>query len=386
MQHPSVNTIKENTPATRIEEQHCYPLKTSATSPLFQPVAACDVPSPPNTSSTDFIPNSSANQIQLLFSTSTRQPSSPLPNPSPQPMSVSISSSSPPVLGVETIQPQDLRHPHTTSTDQLDPDKIENVVHEASQLKDLFVKVLIHTKVEFSEKPAEFLAKLRITLITLPISDKFKHLRFLREEEDHIMSARSVIEVFKILDNYWDYTDYALLQYLVQEFGESALKKDMSEYVAALEHFEKKTTIQENNAAASDSRYPRRFVYGGYEFSTVELKLRSNPTVCTLYEARELAEFVAKQSCLEPYVVRQEKALSGSVVVGLVVPHYALELIIPGMDRQFMETHRIKSVTINGKPLEKYSEEYVKVCMCRRSEYCRKVYALLSSSTYTAKN
>ena len=148
----------------------------------------------------------------------------------------------------------------------------------------------------------------------------------------------------------------------MQEFGGNALKKEMSEYVAALVTFEQRTTIQQSNAAASDSRYPKQYVYGGYEFSMVDLKLRRDPAVCTLYEARELAESIAKRSCLEPYVVRQKKAFSGSVVVCLLFPCSALEVIIPRLDQQFLETHQIILVIIDQKPVEEYSEEYVKVC------------------------
>lgn len=49
------------------------------------------------------------------------------------------------------------------------------VADKASQLQDEFVRVLRNTKLEFSKKPADFLAELRITLTTLPMSDKFKH-------------------------------------------------------------------------------------------------------------------------------------------------------------------------------------------------------------------
>ena len=147
------------------------------------------------------------------------------------------------------------------------------MIDEASQLQDQFVKVVTHAKIEFSAKTVEFLAKLQITLITLPLSDKFKHLHFLRKQRDRIMKASSIDEIFKILDDYWDYTDYALLQRLVEEFGESALKKEMSEYVAALEQFEKGTTIQESSTAASNSRHSKRKPPVYSDSSTVKLQL-----------------------------------------------------------------------------------------------------------------
>ena len=123
------------------------------------------------------------------------------------------------------------------------------------QLQTQFLRIVGHTKTEFSRKPIQFVDELRITLTLLPLSNKFKHLQFLREEKQCIMNASSVDKIFEILDKYWNYSDYALLQRLVHKFGDSALKKEMSEYVAALEQFEKRTTIHESNAAASNSRY-----------------------------------------------------------------------------------------------------------------------------------
>ena len=207
------------------------------------------------------------------------------------------------------------------------------------------------------------MAELRIALATLPVSDKFKHLRFLRKHKQHIMNALSVDEIFEILDEYWDYTDYYLLQHLIQEFGGSRLKKEMREYVTALEQFEKRTTIQKSNTAASKSKYPKRHICGGYQFSTVDLHLRRDPTVCTLYEVRQKKELLVKRASLKPYVVRQKKARPGSVVISLVFPCSTLELILTALDEEFLEIHQIVSVIIDRKPMKEYSKEYVKVCV-----------------------
>ena len=83
---------------------------------------------------------------------------------------------------------------------------------QASQLQDQFVGVITNTKIEFSKKPAGFLDHLRYTLTTLPVSQRFQHLHFLREQRQRIMNAKSIDDIFEILDDFWDYTDYALLQ------------------------------------------------------------------------------------------------------------------------------------------------------------------------------
>ena len=235
---------------------------------------------------------------------------------------------------------------------------------QASQLQDQFVGVLTNAKIEFRSKPVGFVEKLRVTLTTLPVSRRFEHLHFLRDHSDQIMKANSVDEIFKILDRYWDYTDYALLKHLVERFGEEALKKEMSEYVAALEQFEKRTTIQESNTASSSSRYPRRninqfpFEYL-YNFSTVDLQLNRDPAVYTLYDAQQLKESITKQACLEPYTELLQGVRRSST---LMCPRVALELILEALEKDFLEAHQIVSVTIDRKPLEKYSEEHVKVC------------------------
>ena len=245
----------------------------------------------------------------------------------------------------------------------------QRVIDEALEVEEKFISVLNHTKMEFSRKPAEFLNELRTTIVTLRVSSRFKHLQFLTSERERILNASSVDEVFMILDDYWDYTNYALLQYLVQTFGENTLKREMSEYVAALEHFEKKTTIQESESAGSNNRRRKRSLHDGYEFSTVDIQLRKDPKVCTLYEARQEEESVAKRACLEPYVMRQRKVSCHSVVIGLVCSRSALELIFVALDEEFLETHQISSVTIDNKPLKEYSKEYVKVCAVVRSSW-----------------
>ena len=80
------------------------------------------------------------------------------------------------------------------------------------------MEVLTNAKIGFSRKPAPFLDEFHITLTTLPVSQRLKHLHFLRKQRQRIMNAKSIDEIFEILDDFWDYTDYALLQHLVEKF------------------------------------------------------------------------------------------------------------------------------------------------------------------------
>lgn len=284
----------------------------------------------------------------------------------------------------EATQPQSSLGPHGTATYavQPEPDRIKEVIEEAIEVDRKFVTLLIHTKLEFSKKSEDFLGKLRTTLVTLPVSRMFKHLCFLTSESEHIMNAKSVDEIFKILDKYWNYTNYTLLQYLVQEFGESTLKEEMCNYVAVLENFEKKTTILESNIAARNQRYPQKCLWGHFEFSRVIVKLPRDPAVCTLYEVRQLAENMVKRSCLEPYTWSQEVHQPRSVNVTLLFPRAALELIVSALDEEFLTMYQIITVTIDHKLLKQYNEDYVKVCVSSEVYIHRYLHCILAAISH----
>ena len=290
---------------------------------------------------------------------STSQPSLPHAAPSLQPVPLTCPPpppSPPPGPRAEVTQPQSVAAPQATATALPDSERVQKVAHEATQLQDQFVRVLTHTKITFSEKTAGFLGRLQITLTTLPLSNKFKRLCFLKEIKEEIKSAKSVPEIFELLEDYWNYGDYALLHRLVQEFGDSALQSEMGEYVAALERFEKGTTIQDfSRAKPGDRDAP-------YDFSKAVLQLNKDPSKCTLYEVRQLVESLATSACLDQYVMFLSGHSCGSVIIKLAFPRVALDLIISALNKAFQETHQIVSVAIDEKPLEEYSEEHVKVC------------------------
>ena len=290
---------------------------------------------------------------------STSQPPPPHAAPSLQPAQLTCPPpppSSPPDPRAEATQPQSVPAPQATATALSDSERVQKVAHEASQLQDQFVRVLTHTEIAFSEKAAGFLSRLQITLTKLPLSNKFQRLCFLENMRQEIKSAKSVPEIFELLESHWNYGDYALLQRLVQEFGDGTLQSEMGEYVAALERFEKGTTIQDfSRAKPGDRDAP-------YDFSKAVLQLNKDPSKCTLYEVRQLVESLAMSACLDQYVMFLSGHSSRSVIIELAFPQVALDLIISALNKAFRETHQIVSVTIDWKPLEEYSEEYVKVC------------------------
>ena len=117
------------------------------------------------------------------------------------------------------------------------------------RLVGIFVSLIVGLKLSLLIKSPDFLSKFKVTLTTLPLSKRHQHLLFLKREKKRIMKAKDIDEIFDLLEPYWDYTDYSLLEYLIKEFGSRQLQQEMERYIAQLEQFEKMTHIQGFNLA-----------------------------------------------------------------------------------------------------------------------------------------
>ena len=265
-------------------------------------------------------------------------PISPSPSPSPQPP--------PPPPQLSTTQPQELPGWQQRVVRETKQEKIRRIREEASDLEIQFVSVVGQAELCFSVRESEckkFLPKFRITLINLPISKKFQHLKFLEDKCEEIESASSVSEIFKLLRQYWKYTDFALLHHLINEFGDDETKKVMKIYTSSLEMFEKQTTIKDFEDATGE----KKEVPQGFIEAEIEVQKVRDPSESTLYEVRQKVESLAQQSTLEPYVTMIKEARTGSLVITIALPPPALELLQQALYKEFLDTLNIVSVTIH---------------------------------------
>ena len=197
----------------------------------------------------------------------------------------------------------------------------------------------------FSVRESEcktFLPRFRITLKNLPISKKFEHMKFLADKCEAIRSASSVSMIFELLQGHWNYTDFALLHHIINEFGDEDTKKMMEKYISDLETFEKRTTIQDyEDATGMRKEVPHHFFQAAFEVQPCKY-----PSEYTLYEVRQIVESLAQQSSLQPYVPMIKKARIGSLVITIALPLPALELLQQALYKEFLATLNIVSVRI----------------------------------------
>ena len=262
-------------------------------------------------------------------------PPSPTPSPQPPPQ--------PPQLS--TTQPQELPGWQPTVVRETKQEKIRRIREEAFELNTQFVAVVGQAEFCFFVRESEcktFLPKFRITLKNLPISKKFEHMKFLEDKREAIQKASSVSEIFELLRKYWNYTDFALLRHLINEFGDNDTTQMMERYISSLETFEQQTTIKDyEDATGVKKQVPQGFVEAAFEVQRTK-----DPSEYTLYEVRLIVQSLAQQSSLEPYVPMIKKARIGSLVITIALPPPALELLQQALYKEFLDTLNIVSVTI----------------------------------------
>ena len=214
----------------------------------------------------------------------------------------------------------------------------------AALLQEHFVTVLTHTKICFMKKPQSFLLEFKVTLKTLPLAKRHHHLTFLKDKKGRIMEAKNTDEILDILEPYWNYVDYALLEYLIKEFGADELQKEMKSYITDLEQFEKKTSVQDFNLAVEDQRVLPA------HFRTITVTQDKDPAKCSLYEVRQFKNEVVNGSTLHEYTVYLQGVQCSSVMITLAYPpeahNYVVLLLV--FDELFKKTRGVVIKTIDS--------------------------------------
>jgi hypothetical protein len=176
----------------------------------------------------------------------------------------------------------------------------EAIREEAAHLQEQFVTLLVNTRIYFIKKEVmsrRFPKEFKVALKTLLLSKRHQHLLFLKEKNESIKNAADTDEIFDIIEPYLNYTDYSLLEFLIKEFGTKELQQEMKRYIADLEQFEKKTSVEDFELAVQDQQVLPA------HFRTVTLPQSKDPAKCSLYEVRQLMNEVVNRSSLSEYTV-----------------------------------------------------------------------------------
>ena len=228
---------------------------------------------------------------------------------------------------------------------------IEKVKATMLELEESFADLTCDAQLEISEKEKQdrrFLDRFRNRLLLLPVAKKSTHVKFFKASEDEILAAETTRKILAIMYRHSDYRDYEILSQLITRFCSAPLQGSMQEYRKVLEGFEKATTVDVFISAIPPEEKSKELED---RFSKMVVKIDKPSSECRLYEIRKLNEAIIEGSYLNSYSVYVGSVSPNCVVVVFRFPTSAVGWVLAAMTPNFMTTHLLTEVAVDGKCL-----------------------------------
>ena len=212
-----------------------------------------------------------------------------------------------------------------------------------------------YQEVNGKTKPDDFLS----CVTCLPVPDRTQHRSFVEKKLTNIPPPVTFAKIWTILNLYWDFLNYGLLQHVISNFGSEDLKQQMQDYVDELSTFKKKTRLCDfiESWPCRDDGPPED------RLKKVVIKMKHEWSQCTLQDVESFKKALVHKFFLPEFDILLQKAERGCVcVTWLTSPSIAtlLQQNLANIETEFFKKHGIDAVTIDGQdvyltPVKKYS-------------------------------
>ena len=229
----------------------------------------------------------------------------------------------------------------------------DQVCYFDSKFRCLVTKA--YQEVNGKMKPSDFLS--RVTC--LPVSDRTQHRSFITKNLANIPQSATFVNIWTILNLYWDFLNYGLLEHVISNFGSDGLKQQMQNYVDELSTFKQTTRLCDfiDSCPCRDDEPPQD------SLKKVVVKMKHEWSQCTLRDVESFKKALVQKFFLPEFDMLLQKAERGCVcVTWLTSPSIAtlLQQNLPNIETEFFKKHGVDAVTIDGQdvyltPVKKYA-------------------------------
>ena len=199
-----------------------------------------------------------------------------------------------------------------------------------------------------------------LSLVTcLPVSARTQHRSFIKKNLTNIPPPVTFENIWSILNLYWDFLNYGLLEHIINKCGSEDLKQQMKEYVHQLSAFKLTTRLCDfiESWPCRDDGPPED------RLKKVVVKMNHEWSQCTLQDVELFKKALVHKFFLPEFDILLQKAERGCVcVTWLTSPSIAtlLQQNLANIETEFFKKHGIGAVTIDGQdvyltPVKKYS-------------------------------
>ena len=193
-------------------------------------------------------------------------------------------------------------------------------------------------------EPPVFLS--RVTC--LPVSARTQHRSFIKTNLTNIPPPVTFESIWSILNLYWDFLNYGLLEHVINKCGNEDLKQQMQDYVDELSIFKQTTRLCDfiESWLCRDDGPPED------RLKKVVVKMKHEWSECTLHDMESFMKSLVHKFFLPEFDMLLQKAERGCVcVTWLTSPSIAtlLQQNLANIETEFFKKHGIGAVTIDGQ-------------------------------------
>ena len=225
------------------------------------------------------------------------------------------------------------------------------------------------------------LQRVKRCITRLHASIRYQHIAFIKENMRAITHAESFEEIFGVLNLYWDFLNYTLLEHIVNEFGNNDTKAAMSNYVTELVAFRKATNLSD-----FITHWPCTGK-GPPDMSRLVIKIEKDWSNCTLEDVEQFQKTLTQKLLLPSFAMLLQDAEQGCISLTWLIPSSVVKCAskdIHNTKLDWFKEHHIERLAIDGQDL--YSS-----ATFQYSTFLRKLYtsqrptSTLSSSSLPQK-
>ena len=180
------------------------------------------------------------------------------------------------------------------------------------------------------------------SLTQLPADDKPEHKVFLEEKMSSLTKVDGIFNLFFIMNLYWNYLSYQLLDYLIKKFFLNEVRLQMNQYKQDLQHFLARTPAK---LFCQVQTIRKRDPPEGFEEMITEFAWSENTTLLKVEEFRK--KYICHYN-LHDCAMLLSFIFLGSFGVVWLIPHSVVERLKKETDEIFLAKCAVSSLHIAG--------------------------------------
>ena len=217
---------------------------------------------------------------------------------------------------------------------------VEEIKDRIAQFEERFKEMKRQTR-EGLERLASVQAVVE-RLTDLRADDKPDHNVFLQDSLHIMFRAENHFELYGILNSYWDYLAYHLLDHLIREFSIRKVKDEMDEYKIDLHRFRRATPLK---LFCQAQRRRRRRPPAEFREMVAEFEW---PDTVSLEVVEDFRQAYESRYSLRECAMMLVSLSIGSFVITWIIPESIVESLKTKLPEKLFKQHSVTKLQIAG--------------------------------------